>query len=71
VLAKGIRRGIAAGLLLDGDPYDIAQQLWAACHGAVALEIAGIGMVEGMGTTYERLLDTLVRGLSAPEGRAG
>jgi AcrR family transcriptional regulator len=70
VLAKGIRRGIAAGALADGDPHSIAQQLWAACHGAVALEISGIGMVEDMATTYERLLATLVRGLSAPADRA-
>ena len=45
--------------------------MWAACHGAVALEIADICMVDDMDRTYEELLDTLVRGISAPSRSIG
>ena len=52
--------------LLDADPRSVAQQLWSACHGAVALEISGICVVDDMEQNYEALLETLLRGISAP-----
>ena len=43
--------------------------MWAACHGAVALEIADICMVDDMEKLYEELLDTL-RARHQPCGRS-
>jgi AcrR family transcriptional regulator len=65
VLVTAIERGIAAGVFAEAEPRSVAQQLWAACHGAVALEISDICMVDDMAATYEELLDTLLRGISA------
>ena len=69
-LARKIRRAVDAGAFAPGDERELAQVVWAACHGVVALEIAGICMVDDLGRTYDQLLDTLVVGFSAP-GRAG
>lgn len=71
VLVQAIARGMQAGAFLDDDPRLVAQQLWAACHGAVALEIAEIGKIDDTDRVYEALLETLVRGISAPRDRAG
>jgi AcrR family transcriptional regulator len=65
VLVQAIDRGMQSGGLAVGDPVEVAQQMWAACHGAVALQIADICMVDDMDKLYEDLLDTLVRGISA------
>ncbi|WP_331748056.1 TetR/AcrR family transcriptional regulator [Streptomyces chartreusis] len=42
---------------------EAAQMVWTAIHGAVHLELGGIGQVSGSRDIYERLLDVLVRGL--------
>jgi AcrR family transcriptional regulator len=68
VLVSAIERGIAAGVFADAEPRSVAQQLWSACHGAVALEISDICMVDDMAATYEELLETLLRGISARTG---
>jgi AcrR family transcriptional regulator len=70
-LARKVGRAIEAGEFAPADERELAQVAWAACHGVVALEIAGICMVDDLATTYEQLLDTLVEGFSAPPGRAG
>src|SRR5262249_11360084 len=46
VLIDGVRRAQAVGAVRLGDPVAFAQQIWAACHGAVSLELRGIGFVE-------------------------
>jgi len=69
VLVQAISRGMRAGVFADADPVLVAQQMWAAVHGAVALEIADICMVEDMERTYEALLDTLVRGIGTGTAR--
>ncbi|GAB3673322.1 TetR/AcrR family transcriptional regulator [Angustibacter aerolatus] len=61
-----VRESMDAGVLADGDETDVAQQIWAAVHGAVSLELRGIGGSPDPGATYDRLLAMLVRGL-APE----
>ena len=71
VLVQAIDRGMQAGAFTAADPVSVAQQMWSACHGAVALEIADICMVDDMETLYEELLDTLVRGISAPAAPSG
>ncbi|GMA87344.1 hypothetical protein GCM10025868_25940 [Angustibacter aerolatus] len=35
-----VRESMDAGVLADGDETDVAQQIWAAVHGAVSLEPA-------------------------------
>jgi AcrR family transcriptional regulator len=65
-LANHVRRAMAAGALLDGDPRDVAQQIWSSCHGAVSLELRGLGCVDDMGANHGRLADTVLRGLAAP-----
>ena len=57
VLVQAIDRGMQAGAFTAADPVSVAQQMWSACHGAVALEIADICMVDDMETVYEELLD--------------
>jgi AcrR family transcriptional regulator len=63
VLIRGVERTIRAGELHHGDPREIAQQLWAATHGAVALEIADMCLVDDMAQTYQRLVATMITGL--------
>jgi AcrR family transcriptional regulator len=63
-LVQIVERGIADGLLRDGDPLEIAQRIWAAGHGAVSLELRGIGFVDNPAEHYQLLVETMVRGLS-------
>ncbi|MFH8464574.1 TetR/AcrR family transcriptional regulator [Streptomyces sp. NPDC017991] len=45
------------------DSGEAAQVVWTALHGAVHLELGGIGQVSGSQDTYRRLIDLLVRAL--------
>ncbi|KAA0935287.1 TetR/AcrR family transcriptional regulator [Streptomyces apricus] len=45
------------------DVGEAAQVVWTALHGAVHLELGGIGQVSGSPDTYARTVDLLVRGL--------
>jgi AcrR family transcriptional regulator len=65
VLVTAIARGIRRGAFREGDAREVAQQVWSAVHGAVALELAEITMVEDMGANYAALVDTVIRGISA------
>jgi len=42
---------------------EAAQMVWTAIHGAVHLELGGIGHVSGPHDSYEQLIDLLIRGL--------
>ncbi|HEY6531757.1 MAG TPA: TetR/AcrR family transcriptional regulator [Acidimicrobiales bacterium] len=70
-LVHAVGRAMEDGVLAEGDPGSVAQLLWAACHGAVALEIADICLVADMSETYDDLVDALLRGFSPPEDRSG
>jgi AcrR family transcriptional regulator len=67
-LVDHVGNAMAAGWLVEGDAYDIAQQIWSTVHGAVALELKGLVLTENPQETYLRLLDLLLRGLAAPAG---
>lgn len=55
-----------------GNASVIAQQIWATCHGAVALELLGMSEFADANETYDALLVTLLRGLlTNPEESAG
>jgi AcrR family transcriptional regulator len=56
--------GIAAGVLREGDPVDLAQQIWSTVHGAVSLELNQMVLTEDPEVTYEHLLDLLTAGLT-------
>jgi AcrR family transcriptional regulator len=63
-----VTRGIDSGALRPGDPVEVATQWWSGMHGAIALELAGIGFVEDRDRLYEQLLATMLRGLAAATG---
>lgn len=63
-LVDTVRLGIATGHLQPGEPDEIAQRLWAACHGAVSLELRHIGFVADHSTHYTALVNTILRGLT-------
>jgi AcrR family transcriptional regulator len=65
-LVGHVRYGMVGGALNQGDPEEVAQQIWSAVHGAVQLEIKGIIQVSDAERTYQALLDTLYRGLRSP-----
>ncbi len=64
VLVAEVSRAMDAGVLRRDDPEETAQVIWAAVHGAVSLELAGVGKVTDADATYERLLTALVTGLA-------
>jgi AcrR family transcriptional regulator len=63
-LVDVVRRCVDAGALAPGDPVEIAQQVWASCHGWVSLELGGISFVADNDGGYVRLLGALVAGLA-------
>jgi len=65
-LVAHVRRAMAAGAIVEGDADDVAQQIWSSCHGAVSLQLRGLGCVDDMIANHERLHDTLLRGLAVP-----
>lgn len=64
-LVDAVARCVDAGAFAGIDVVEAAQQVWAACHGWVALELQGICLVADADRAYEGLLDVLQRGLAA------
>lgn len=46
-----------------GTEVEVAQQLWGALHGAISLELLGIGFDTDPARTYERMVDALLAGM--------
>ncbi len=63
-LVRAVERGMREDALAPGDAASVAQQIWAAGHGVVSLELAGICLVSDMGTTADELVETMLRGLA-------
>ena len=63
-LVQNVATAIAAGVLREGDPQALAQQIWCVAHGAVSLELVGQTLVEPE-ATYAALLDLILKGLAA------
>ena len=63
VLFTVVRHGLDDARFRPGDAAVIAQEVWAACHGSVALELLGMCEFADAGTTYDSLLITILRGL--------
>jgi AcrR family transcriptional regulator len=66
-LVETAARCVDAGRLFGVDAAAIAQQVWATCHGWVALELGGINFAADLAAGYDELLDLLLRGLAVPE----
>lgn len=65
-LVAHVRRAMAAGAVADGDPVDVAQQLWASLHGLVSLTMRSLGFVADVDAHRRRLCQALLRGLAPP-----
>lgn len=59
-----------AGLVMPGEPFDLAMRIWSAVHGAMSLELAGSGPPnDDCAGTYERIVDMIEAGLAPPATR--
>lgn len=67
ILAGQVQRCGEAGMFAGRSYVDVAQQLWAAVHGFVALEILGINFASDRDRVFHDLIDALISGLDAPE----
>ena len=65
VVVGAVQRGQATGRIVEGDPVELAQRVWSCCHGAVSLELRGMGFVEDRDAHYQALVATVLRGLAA------
>ena len=63
-LVRIVEVSAVAGVIAAPDPVEVAQQIWSAIHGAVALELKGLIQTEDPAATYHALLRTLFRGLA-------
>jgi AcrR family transcriptional regulator len=66
-LVRTVELASAAGVIEARDPVELAQQVWSATHGAVALEMKGLVLTPDPAATYRDFVDTIIRGL-APAG---
>jgi AcrR family transcriptional regulator len=66
ILASQVQRCEEAGMFVGRFYVDIAQQLWAAVHGYVALEILGINFASDRDKVFLDLIDGLISGLDEP-----
>lgn len=62
-LSTAVERAIETKHLIPGDAAVIAQEIWATCHGSVALELLGMCAFADPVETYDALVVTLLRGL--------
>ena len=55
---------MSRGELRRAEPVEVAQVIWSSVHGAVSLELIGIGFTPDPEATYAAMLATMVRGLA-------
>ena len=63
-LVRLVQRGIDAGVLAEDDATEMAQRMWASCHGEVSLELRGMGFVDDVEAHHRALVATVLRGMS-------
>jgi AcrR family transcriptional regulator len=63
-LVRKVNDAAAAGRIAADDPFDVAQQVWSALHGAVALELKGLVLTPDAEATYRSAVETMLRGLA-------
>jgi AcrR family transcriptional regulator len=64
-LVRNVEMAAAAGAIVAAQPSEVAQQIWSAVHGAVALELKDLVLTPDPAATYRATLDTVLRGLAA------
>ena len=65
-LVRSVELAAAASSIIAPDATEVAQQLWNAVHGAVALELKEMILTPDPAATYEAFLLTVLRGLAVP-----
>jgi hypothetical protein len=63
-LVRVVELAAAAGALAAPDSTEVAQQIWSALHGAVALELKGLVLTPDAERTYQAMITTVIRGLA-------
>jgi AcrR family transcriptional regulator len=63
-LVRNVELAAAAGVISVADPFEAAQQIWSAVHGAVALELKGLVLTPDPEATYRALLEMIIRGFA-------
>ena len=63
VLVDAISYAIEQGAIGHTDAHPAAQQLWSAMHGAIALELTGLGFVDDHQSVYAGLLEAVLTGM--------
>jgi AcrR family transcriptional regulator len=63
-LVRNVEAAAAAGRIEAADPTEVAQQVWSAVHGAVALELKGLVQTPDPEATYRETVATVLRGLA-------
>ena len=64
-LEARVQDAMDAGAVRPGDRTETAQQIFNALHGAVSLELNGIGFTADQARTFEGTVTAVLRGLSA------
>jgi AcrR family transcriptional regulator len=64
MLVRIVELSATAGVITAPDPVEVAQQIWSAVHGAVALELKGLVLTPDPERTYRAFLETVLRGLA-------
>ena len=62
-LVRAVEHLMVDGRFASGDSREIAQRIWASCHGWISLEMFGIGFVDNTSAGYDALVDLLLTGL--------
>ena len=63
-LVRVVELAAAAGAVTAPNPTEVAQQIWSALHGAVALELKGLVLTPDAQHTYQAMIATVIRGLA-------
>jgi AcrR family transcriptional regulator len=65
-LVRNVEAAAATGRIFAADAREVAQQIWSAVHGAVALELKDLVLTPDPAATYQAAVDTMLRGLADP-----
>jgi AcrR family transcriptional regulator len=63
-LVRNVEAAAATGRITATDPREVAQQIWSAVHGAMALEFRSLVQTPNPEATYRATVDTVLGGLA-------
>jgi AcrR family transcriptional regulator len=66
ILVDQVQACQRVGLFAGCSSLDVAQQLWSAVHGYIALEILGINFASDRDEIFRRFITSLITGLDTP-----